>query len=70
MIDAKNFHPMRGDVRHDNQIRFSTGEILTLKDSMAGWKLVNSEGGIIKSFENNAYAVTSWIKSHESSPKY
>ena len=44
IVDAKQFHPLRGHVVQDIVVRFSVGTMLRLKGTMAGWVLVDAAG--------------------------
>lgn len=39
LIKAREFHQMKGHIDEGNQILFSSGEVLIIKNSMRGWHL-------------------------------
>ena len=66
MIDAKLFHPMRGDVFIGNQVLFKDGEILTLDMDGMEW-VVRDNSKIAIAHCNGAYDLCSWIVEREQS---
>lgn len=39
LIDAEEFHSMRGHIADGNVVRFKNGDRLTLRNTMRGWVL-------------------------------
>ncbi len=48
MVDARQFHPMRGDVFDGQKIRF-IDRVLTLHGTMRGWVLIDEKGNHVSS---------------------
>lgn len=44
MTNQENFTMMKGHVNHNQKIRMRTGKIFTLKNVLAGWKLIDETG--------------------------
>ena len=40
----QNFHPMRGHIADGNTILCDDGEVLTISNTIHGWKLTNKKG--------------------------
>ena len=64
MVDAKLFHPMRGDAFVGNKILFKDGEILTLAMEGMQWAVRDVSGMTIACCDG-AYDLCSWIVQRE-----
>jgi len=45
LVLATGFHPMKGHVAEGTRVKFQSGEELTVKSAMRGWKLRNETSG-------------------------
>lgn len=61
IVEAKNFHPMRGHVDVDTEVRFSNGAVLLVRPSGIGWALFNSAGDRVTDPGNDAWTLTRCI---------
>lgn len=64
VIGAQSFSAMRGDIVLDNQVRFSSGQIVTIKQPGYVWEIVNSTGETLARCPT-ALELESWIVFHE-----
>ena len=60
MVDAKWFHPMRGDCYVGNKVIFKSGEIITLDMDGMQWAPKDKDGKIL-AWLSGAYDLCSWI---------
>lgn len=68
LVLASGFHPLRGHVADGIRVKFQSGEELTVRSSMRGWKLVNdSTGSELGPFEG-AIDLTVAIVRYDQSP--
>lgn len=61
IVKAEFFLPMRGHVADGTRVLFQSGEELTVRNSMRGWKLVNEKSGTCLGPFDGALELTSAI---------
>lgn len=61
IIDAKQFHPMRGHMEDGAIVRFDSGRRLTLNQTMRGWTLSDDQGARVFGPAGSAHEVTAAI---------
>lgn len=68
MVDAAGFHSMRGHVAEGTNVRFASGEVLTVRSAMVGWKLVSQDGSLSLGPYDGAMALTEAIVQRDAHP--
>jgi|LNFM01.1.fsa_nt_gb hypothetical protein len=66
VVNASEFHPMRGHVADGTRVRFQSGEELTVRSAMRGWKLVDQQRAISMGPFDGAHELTRAIVQLES----
>ena len=66
VVNASEFHPMRGHVEDSTRVRFQSGEELTVRSAMRGWMLVDAERAISMGPFDGAQELTRAIVQHDS----
>lgn len=67
LVEAAQFHSMRGHVADGTRVRFESGEILTVRSAMRGWNLVSDDSSISLGPFDGAMELTSAIVRRDNS---
>lgn len=61
MTRSTSFHPIWGHVREGEEILFTSGRILTIRNCMTGWRLCEKDGTAVTP-PHAAYELTQAIR--------
>lgn len=67
VVEAQEFHSMRGHVAEGVRVKFESGEILTVRSALLGWKLVSDDASVSMGPYDGAMALTTAIVQHANS---
>lgn len=68
LVQASQFHSMRGHVAEGVRVQFSTGEVLAVRSAMKGWNLESDDGKVHLGPYDGAMALTEAIVQREAFP--
>ena len=61
VVEAAQFHSMRGHVAEGTQVRFGSGEVLTVRSALKGWNLESEDGKVALGPFDGAMALTAAV---------